>query len=418
MVELMKIKILPILIVLCVFSLVAETAYSQRKKSTSKKTPAAPTQQKTGPLDFGTILTGLKAPDGKGDFKNRAERIGFIVSLIKQRGVSFVLTPASEGELRAAGANDELIAAIRKVNEGSVVAVVVKRTGDDVKKSADAHLAKGEYDAAIKDYISAVEEYKLDRDPDIYYGRGLAYYFKGNYSSALNDLGQAIALKPDYPDANKYHGLANYKSRYYDMAITDFDKMIASEPNNAEAYNYRGLAYAAKGKCDPAIRDYNKAIRENAEYAEAYNNRGVCQKDTDRNGAIKDFEAAIRINPSYADAHFNRGKVYFDKGDNDKAVEDYNRAIVLDPRHAEAYNARGEYYSKKDKHDLAIEDYNKAIDIRSGYAIAWFNRGNAYFARENYSQAAADFERARLLDPSIKDVQENYEKAVKKAKKN
>ena len=215
----------------------------------------------------------------------------------------------------------------------------------------------------------------------IFYGRGLAYYYKGNYASALNDLGRAIALKPDYPDANKYRGLAHYKSAKYDMAIADFDRVAASEPNDPELYYYRGLTYTAKDNCVLAIRDFNKAIREKPGYAEAYNGRGYCQKDTDRDGAIKDFDDAIKYKGDLAEAWVNRGNVFFDKGDHTDALAQFERAKELDSRYAPAYYGIGLYYAKKDKPDLASRILH-GDHISSVLAEAWFNRGKASFPRK------------------------------------
>ena len=157
----MKTKILLLLLALSFVPLAAETALAQKKKPIPKKNPAAAAQTDTSPLKLDDILKALRTKDGRGGYKNLAERTAFIISQVRPRGVAFILTPASERELRAAGANDELIAAIRKANEGSATTIpapVVKKTGDDVKKSADAHRAKGENDAAINDYTTAINE--------------------------------------------------------------------------------------------------------------------------------------------------------------------------------------------------------------------------------------------------------------------
>jgi tetratricopeptide (TPR) repeat protein len=188
----MKIKIILILLTLCFILPAAEIALAQGKKKPIPKKTAAEQKTSAGPLTFEAISIGLRTQSREPEVNTLAKRNIYIAARVTRDGVTFLLTPELEKQLRDTGATDDLIAAIRKANSDS--APVIKKTGEDFKRSGDTHRAKAEYDAAIKDYTSAVDEYKLDQDADIYYGRGIAYYFKGNYPSALNDLGRAIAL--------------------------------------------------------------------------------------------------------------------------------------------------------------------------------------------------------------------------------
>ena len=67
---------------------------------------------------------------------------------------------------------------------------------------------------------------------------------------------------------------AYYGKGQYGRAIEDLNQAIQLDPNDADLFNNRGLAYNDKGENDRAIEDFNQAIRLNPDLAEAFYNRG------------------------------------------------------------------------------------------------------------------------------------------------
>ena len=257
---------------------------------------------------------------------------------------------------------------------------------------------KGDYERAIADFDQAIE-LKPD-DADAYFNRGVVYYYKGDYDHAIAEYDQAIKLKPDYPAAYNNRGLAYADKGDYERAIADFDRAIELKPDYPVAYTNRGIAYADKGDYERAIADFDRAIEFRPDDAMAHYNRGLAYYyKGDYEQAIADFDQAIKLNPNYAAACCSRGLAYYYKGDYDRAIADYDRAIQLQPDLAEAYYNRGLAYADKGKHDRAIADYDRAIQLRPDFAEAYYNRGNAYADKGEYDRAIADFDRAIELRP-------------------
>jgi TonB family protein len=179
------------------------------------------------------------------------ERNKLLTDAVRERGITFALSTEIEKELVNTGAVKELVDAIRskspqvkpvsqpQTTPASTPAPIQTPAPPDAafyRKSAVAHIVKGEYDLAIVDYNKAIE------------------------------------LKPD--DAATYlnRGLAFYNKKSYDLAINDFNKAIELNPNEAAAYMNRGESYEKQGNSAKALADYQKAVELDAsnEMAKAY----------------------------------------------------------------------------------------------------------------------------------------------------
>ena len=108
-------------------------------------------------------------------------------------------------------------------------------------------------------------------------------------------------LKPKIHNAYFFRGLAYYKKGQYDQAIDDLNKVIESGLMSTSVYFYRGSAYFFKDEYSKAIDDYTKAIELDA------NNSSVYQSSV----------------------YQLRGIAYYKKGEYDKAWEDVQKSQEL-----------------------------------------------------------------------------------------
>jgi uncharacterized caspase-like protein len=172
-----------------------------------------------------------------------------------------------------------------------------------------------------------------------FYDRGVQFYNRGDYETAIADFTEAIRIDQNYEEAYNDRGLAYDKKGDYDRAIADYTQAIRIDPNYAIAYNNRGLAYGNKKDHDRAIAEYSQAIRIDPSFAIFYNNRAKqYHYKNDYERAITDHTQAIRIDPNYADAYINRGIAYYNKKDYNRAIDDYEAALKIDPNNTIAKN--------------------------------------------------------------------------------
>jgi TonB family protein len=180
-------------------------------------------------VDIITVLRSKKVA--------QPEKNQLLTEGVRQRGVTFALNADLEKELRTAGADDALVAAIRE-------------KGPAVKVSATPQ--------------PKVEPQPVStpKPPDFafYQNRANANFVMGEYDTAITDYNKAIELNPKEPAVYFSRGLAHFNKLSYTTAISDFDKVIELDPKEAMAYFKRGNALEKMGSFEKALVDYQKAV--------------------------------------------------------------------------------------------------------------------------------------------------------------
>src|SRR5262249_25003920 len=75
----------------------------------------------------------------------------------------------------------------------------------------------------------------------------IAYFKKSEFETAIQDLDQAVRLRPDFLSALVSRGFAHLRLKKYDSAITAFDAALGAYPGDAASLYGRALARVAKG---------------------------------------------------------------------------------------------------------------------------------------------------------------------------
>jgi protein O-mannosyl-transferase len=113
-------------------------------------------------------------------------------------------------------------------------------------------------------------------------------------------LRKAIAIYPDYPEANVDLGVAFYQMNRLDSAEMQYNKALKLSPDQQNAINNLGTIYIRSGRLEEAKRLYQKAIAVNPNYIDAYFNLGVCYIQTKQgDSAVYTFNKVLSMNPDY-----------------------------------------------------------------------------------------------------------------------
>jgi len=199
---------------------------------------AAAQQAQLSLVDIITVLRSKKV--------TQAEKNQLLTEGVRQRGVTFALNADLEKELRTAGADDALVAAIREkgpaVKVSSTPQPKIEATPVPVKKEPDfsfyqnranANFVMGEYDTAITDYNRAIE--LNPKEPAVFFSRGLAHFNKQSFSLAIADFDKVIELDPKEGMAYFKRGNALEKTGNFERALSDYQKAVELDPDNEPA---------------------------------------------------------------------------------------------------------------------------------------------------------------------------------------
>ena len=209
-------------------------------------------------LSLADLLIGLRSKK-----VSLPEKNAILTEAVRQRGVTFAMTPEIEKELETTGATQELIDAIRQ----KIAAAKASSTP-----------------AVVKPVATPVPTPTPTPPPDFsfYQARADQSAGRGEFSAALNDYNKSLEMKADNPVAYMSRGKALYNLKSYELSVKDFDKAVELNPKDSVAYFNRGVSYEKLGDRQKAMGDYQKAVDLDPENA-------VAKTELKR---LKDIEAA------------------------------------------------------------------------------------------------------------------------------
>jgi len=197
------------------------------------------------------------------------------------------------------------------------------------------------------------------QDPDLqtwkdFIALGNTQLSSNDFTSALNSYNQALALKPDSPDA----------------------------------FLKRGYTYMQMGDRLKASADFEKS-------AELFINEHDYQK------AAVSYTNLISLNDRDKDSYLNRGICYLKLGEYRKSIQDLKKTVELDSDLFSGYLNLGEAYYKAGEYKLSIESYKRAQKLNSKSQPVFVGLTKAYFAKGDKSKAKKSYKKFEKLSTYI-----------------
>ena len=164
-----------------------------------------------------------------------------------------------------------------------------------------------------------------------YYNRANAYFAKGDLSSAINDYGEALSIRPQYNEALYNRAVAYRATKNYEAAIIDYGRVLSTTPSDVAALVGRGTAYGMKGDNQRGIIDLTRAITIGTRDVTARLQRGhALVRIHGWADALADYDQVLSIAPSNPEAYFGRGYAKTYSGDLKGGNADLTQAYLLD----------------------------------------------------------------------------------------
>lgn len=119
-----------------------------------------------------------------------------------------------------------------------------------------------------------------ERNPLVYYRRGLAYYKNKEFEAAIKDLIKSLEFNPNksiQSDIYYHIGIANSNLEKYQEAIEPFTKAIDFDPQS-KYYHERAKCEILLDQSLNALNDLNEVIKQQPSNAFAYFRRGFANK--------------------------------------------------------------------------------------------------------------------------------------------
>lgn len=238
---------------------------------------------------------------------------------------------------------------------------------------------------------------RADYLAETYYLRGQVRVSRGEFSAALADLDQALALEPTNLSVRLERGRLLVRRGDYAQAIVDLTAMVTAQPNFAEGWFWRGIAHDGAGEIELARADFDQATKHDKNISRklAHTRYDPVAPDPARGLAPAPVTAdAHPVRRGTALDHKNAGNALRGKGNDYGALREYGMALMIDPTFADGYNNRGSSYRAWQEIDLALADFNRAIELDPTHRAAYLNRALLWHELRDHARARADCDHA------------------------
>jgi tetratricopeptide (TPR) repeat protein len=374
---------------------------------------------------------------------------------IEQRGIDFAPAEDFLQSLKAAGASEAFLKALRAakppepasakkpINQVQVitllaggvpshrVAMLVKERGIDFEPQDD-YLQEVRLGGGDDELITALKSAKVTKpatvDPTAqarqaemrhHMVRAAELDRQGQYAKAETEVRAALLLDSQDADLNStlYTSLAYLlgQQEKWDDDVSAAREALRLNPDNDMAHNNLSFALTKKGDWDGAITEAREALRLNPNNDVAHHSLGFALgKKGDWDGEITEEREALRLNPNLEEAHINLGAALGKKGDWDGAIGQEREALRLDPKNELAHVTLGaDLFFKKDW-DGMIQEEREALRLNPNNATAHSVLGVALERKHNPQEALQEYRKAYELNPQNPDYRKDYERLVKK----
>ena len=357
--------------------------------------------------------------------------------LIEQRGIEFAPAEDFLQTLKAAGAGDGFLQALRVAKHpgptsakkplnqvqiitlvaGGVpthrVAMLVEERGIDFEPQDD-YLQEVTLAGGDEEVFRALKSAKVTKPATVdpatqtlqtevrqHVARGAELKQKGQLAEAEQEYRAALLLDPQNP--NIYVGLAYVLSRQkkWDEAAAAAREALRLNSDDYLGHTLLGFVLEWKGDLEGAITEYREALRLNptSDFAHARLGAALTSKG-DLDGAIREEREALRQNPNYAEAHVFIGNVLWIRHDSDGAITEYREALRLDPKNAEAHADLGAALAHKGDWEGVIAEEREALRLNPNDTKGHNVLGVALANRGDLDGAITEYREALRLNPN------------------
>ena len=246
------------------------------------------------------------------------------------------------------------------------------------------------------------------KNPDLLHLLGLIAHHKQAFSSAVDFIGQAVLLKPDFVPYTFSLAYALQEWGKPFEALEYYQKIIKLQPDLLETWNNMGNIYRLNGEPQKAKDCFQKALAISPSSVLALNNLALLYIDSGETKRAKELlYQAINIDENYDEAFFNLANLERNDNNLEEALNLYDQALKINHNFARCFNSKGVALERANRFDEAKEAFSKAVSISPKYADALKNLANVLFLTGEHRTAEETYKKALKIDKKLFDAYVN-----------
>jgi tetratricopeptide (TPR) repeat protein len=200
------------------------------------------------------------------------------------------------------------------------------------------HYQKREFEKA--DYLLQQVVAETDRFADVFDMLGVIAHSRGDFLAAEKHFERAVALNPNYTEAQ-----LNLMVTYNDLGRYDRAREV-----------YAGIRH--RGQTGVVLADpfaKGKIANMHAEVSQAYLDAGLLVE------AVRELERGVALCPHFVDLRTRLAGLYRDSGSSELAKEQLTRVLEYNERYAPARVMLGVLLLSTGDHDAAVREFETAL---------------------------------------------------------
>ncbi|MGD2112046.1 MAG: tetratricopeptide repeat protein [Gammaproteobacteria bacterium] len=254
-------------------------------------------------------------------------------------------------------------------------------------------------------------------DFDTAYLLGIARLQAGDDAGAIDNLGAALALRPDSAPAHLRLGEVLFKTGELTRARALFEALLEQQPDSAWGQHRLAQVLAALGEAEAAIGHNRRAIELYADFGPAHYALALAYRDRGAAEQAEKHMARYRSHPEQtpphddpllealdgldisAQAHVRRAKRLEAAGRMREALLALQQAVAVEPQSIEAHSQLVRLYHRLQDVERAERHY-RAVTASAPHAVmANLEYGMLLAEQGRLADAAKAFEKALTANP-------------------
>ncbi len=173
-----------------------------------------------------------------------------------------------------------------------------------------------------RDLATVSDQTDMDRRAQVRLELSAAYYSRGQFTTALDEVKQALVFKPEWPEALGLRGLIYTSLEEHRLADDSFKRALQRSPNDPDLMHNYAWSLCQQGLTVRAVEWFEKALAQPrySGKARSWLSLGVCRSRAGQwREAVEDLRQAFELAPGNGAVGLAYGEALYRTGQAERA---------------------------------------------------------------------------------------------------
>jgi len=236
----------------------------------------------------------------------------------------------------------------------------------------------------------------------------LEHHQAGRLAEAEAMYRKVLSTNPNHPMALHYLGLVAHQMGDADVAVELIGRAVAVLPDYVEAYaNLANMLVQLERGVEAEAACRHALVQEPNRARTHYHLAKALELQDRPAEALESYRRTVALDPQAAHAHSDLGRSLNALGQFGEALESFQKAVALDPASALFHNNLGSALHMLKRFDAALEAFTKALSLDAGDPMAQQNMANVLRDMGRVDEAVACLETLLAAHPDLASARHN-----------